>query len=303
MIDYLKLKVTNNDLIKHLWSHPLIYFYSEKETLLNDKETIHTQTTKQYKGIYFYIENKILYIKFKPHYYFNNNLHNANDFHIINCIRILKEFINTFQVNPYDLYIVNIEFGINVIIPKSIICIKDLLAQMIYHNQNEFYPDKSHAFSRRSTTIRQNGKINLYKVLKCYAKGIQYPQYTDINTLRYEIKSCRKNYINNLGIYNLNDLLNKEIYNKLADVLIKEFEQILIIDDNAKPILSDIKLKHHKKRLCQIHWRKLTNKSKNTFRKNITAYNDALDTCETHLKKELTNLIIKKLDELKSVPF
>lgn len=299
VIDFLKIKVSNSDLKNYLWSHPLLYFHSDSEILLFDKETIHAKITRQYKGIIFEFTKYALYIYLKPHYLYNDNLHNANDFTVLNCIETLKEFANTFKVDAEELQIINIEFGLNIIIPKELICVKDLLTLLTYHEQNPFYADRKYPFCRYSTTINSNGKANIFKIPKCYAKGLQYPQFTDLNTFRFEIKSNRKEYIKSLGIKNLSDLQRPYTYQTLETTLLKEFDKILIIDENAKPVLSKTKLKNHNERLNPIYWHKLLNKSKNVFRNNFDAYNDALDTCETHLKKEVRKLIFDKLKELK----
>lgn len=297
--DFIKIKVSNNDLKQYFWSHSLLYFHSDSEILLFDNQTIQTKHKKQYNGILFEFTKHALYIYFKPHYYFNNNLHNANDFKVINCIKTLREFLNTFKVDAKELQIINIEFGLNIVIPKSLICIKDFLTLLTYHEQNQFYTDSKYSFCRYSTTTNSNGKTNVYKIIKCYAKGLQFPEYTNLNTFRFEVKSNRKKYIESLGIKNLNDLLEPSTYQILETTILKEFDKVLIIDDQARPGLSKTKLDNHKKKNNPIEWHKFLNKSKNVFRKNFKTYYDALNTCETHLKKEVRKLIFDKLQELK----
>ncbi|WP_179344227.1 hypothetical protein [Winogradskyella ursingii] len=297
--DFIKIKVSNNDLKQYFWSHSLLYFHSDSEILLFDNETIHTKHKKQYNGILFEFTKHALYIYFKPHYYFNNNLHNANDFTILNCIKTLREFADTFKVDTKELQIINIEFGLNIVIPKNLICVKDFLTLLTYHEQNQFYTDSKHSYCKYSTTTNSNGKTNVYKIIKCYAKGLQFPVYTDLNTFRFEVKSNRKKYIESLGIKNLNDLLGPSTYQILENTILKEFDKILIIDEQARPGLTKTKLDNHKKRLNPIYWHKLLNKSKNVFRTNFKSYYDALNTCETHLKKEVRKLIFDKLKELK----
>ncbi|RKE91905.1 hypothetical protein [Ichthyenterobacterium magnum] len=297
--DFIKIKVSNNDLKQYFWSHPLLYFHSDSEILLFDNETIHTKRKKQYNGILFEFTKHALYIYFKPHYHFNNNLHNANDFNVLNCINTLREFTDTFKVDAKELQIINIEFGLNIVIPKSLICVKDFLTLLTYHGQNQFYTDSKYSFCKYSTTTNCNGKTNVYKIIKCYAKGIQFPEYTDLNTFRFEVKSNRKNYIESLGIKNLNDLLEPSTYQTLENIILEEFDKILIIDDQARPGLSKTKLDNHNKKLNPIYWHKLLNKSKNVFRKNFKLYYDTLNTCETHLKKEVRKLIFDKLQALK----
>lgn len=299
-LDFLKIKVDNLSIIKYFRNHPLLYYHSNSDKLLSDKETVMAKTIKQYQGILFEFDFNTLYIKFKPHYYYNDNKHNANDFSIDACTNVLFEFKQLFDVDFNQLYIINIEFGVNLNMPKSLICVKELLLNVIYHRKNEFYVDRKFPYCRFSNSIRGNGTSNVYKIIKCYAKGIQFPDYADINTFRFEVKSNRRRYIETLGISTLNDLLDKNIYNKLFDVLIEEFEEVLIIDENAKPILSDTKLKNFKKKLNPLFWRKLVlYGSRNSYRKNYILYYKQLDSCFSHVKKELNILLIDKLKELK----
>ena len=299
MIDFLKIKVNNAEVIKYFRSNPLLYMHSNSEQLLDDDVEIIKVEKRQYKNIIFEFKQYELNIYFKPHYYYNNNLHNANDFSVLNAIYTFEEFANIFDIDLEYLPIINIEFGFNVIIPVKLKCVKELLIYMIYHNKNPFYTDKTYLHCRFSQSVDRNGKANVYKMIKAYSKGIQYPMFTDENTFRFEVKSKRKEYINKLGIYTLKDLLDPNIYNILIQTLLKEFDDVLIIDDIANPNLSNTKLKNHTKKLNPIYWGKLLYKSPNVFRRNIENYNDALNTCDTHLKKEVRKLMFNKLLELK----
>lgn len=68
----------------------------------------------------------------------------------------------------------------------------DLLRYFTYHEQNEFHTDRKYNHCRFSNSIDKNGKANVYKIIKAYAKGVQFPAYTDANTFRFEVKSNRK---------------------------------------------------------------------------------------------------------------
>lgn len=299
MIDFLKIKVTSAYIIDYFWAHPLLYFHSENEKLLNDYETIKSKHKRQYKGVVFEFSNSVLYIHFKPHYYYNNQVHNANDFSFLNSIKTIKDFLNKFEVKASEFQIINIEFGLNVVIPQHLICVKDLLIHMIYHGKNPFSTNHKYMFCRFSNSVNKHGITNVYKIIKAYAKGVQFPMHTDKNTLRFEVKSLRKKYINGLGIYTLHDLLNPNVYNILSQAILREFDEVLIIDDTTKPKLSKTKLNNHFKKLNPICWGKLLGKSQNVFRRNIKTYYEALNTCDTHLKKEVRKLIFDKLLELK----
>lgn len=303
MLDFLKIKVTDTKTINCFWFHKALYFHSESEVLLIDDETIKTKNNKQYKGMLFEFTKYALYIRFKPHYCFNDNYHNANDFSVVNCIKTLEEVLSVFDVNLKYLEIINIEFGLNIVIPKELINVKDLLCQLIYHGQNQFTTHSKFRYCRYSNSVNKKGVTNVYKIIKAYAKCVQFPNYTIENTFRFEVKSNRKEYIKALGVITIQDLLTVNVYYKLSEVILKEFDDVLIIDDYAKPKLSELKLRNFEKKLNPLNWSKLLMKSKNTFRRNFNAYYNSLNTCDRHLKKDIRKLIVDKLNNLKSVPF
>jgi len=259
---------------------------------------IQNKEVRMYNGILFEFTEYCLYIHFKPHYYFNNNLHNANDFSAKDCIKMLNSFVNDFSVNSNDLKVINLEFGLNVIIPNELIRIEDFLCVLYSHGKNKFYTDRKFMYCKFSSLIGANGKANVYKIIKAYAKGIQFPQYTDRNTFRFEVKSNRKTMINKLGVYTLNDLLQFDTYKHLSNEIINEFNNVLIIDEYAKPIISKRRLITHKKRLNERYWNRLFYKSRNVFSNNFKSYHEDLNTCKTHLKKEIEALIKSKLLKL-----
>ena len=304
MIDFLKIKIEDSLIINSLLNHPLLYYHSNSEVLLSDKETIVSKLKRQYKGIVFEFTNDLLYISFKPHYYFNDNKHNANDFGVYECINVLKEFCVMFGVHPFNLSVVNIEFGVNILLPINLINVKDFLAHLLYHGKNGFYTDRKFMFCKFSHTMNNSGKANTYKMIKCYAKGIQFPKYADVNTLRFEVKSNRTNYIKSLGIENLSSLLELNIYDTLSEVVLKEFEELLIIDEVSEPQLSEVKYKNFKKKLNPLYWSKLLMRdNRNAFRLSFNSYYKSLNTLDSHLKKDVKGIISAKLNKLKSVQF
>ena len=204
MLDFLKLQILDKELISSFYSNTLLDWVSDSDKFNPfDCEVITTKKIRQYKGIYFYFYSDRLDILFKPHYHFNNNLHNANDFKIIDNVRVINDFKQLFNIDLKKISVVNIEFGLNVISPINII---DLLCYIIYHGKNE-YRSGSVPYSKISYKPNKKGLPNQYKLFKIYAKGIQFPQYCDANTFRFEIKSKQSKFISNrLGIKTANDL-------------------------------------------------------------------------------------------------
>jgi len=299
MLDFLKLETYDLTLVDYFNNSELLSWLSDTDKISHsDNEVITTKKVKLYKGIFFCFYSNRLDILIKPHYYFNDNLHNANDFDINDCNKIIRGFKNDFKVDLTRLKVVNIEFGLNVISP---IDIKELIMYIAYHEKNEFRTDTNLPYSKKSYSTNKSGTANGYKVIKAYAKGIQFPKYCNQNTFRFEVKSKELKYCRDqLGINNANDLLNTGVYFKMIEVLIKEFNEVLILDcitnfEGLKPK----ELKKVNEYNNPFVWYKFSNQNRNSFSKNKTNYYRLIDKVENNLKNQLQKIILDKLQTLK----
>lgn len=301
MIDFLKLSTNDISLINYFKTHPLLEWLSNENKFNRyDPEVINTKDKYQYKGIIFCFYTNRLKISFLPHYYFNDNLHNANDFSIIDCIKVILEFQNAFKTDLKALKVINLEFGLNIISP---IDIKDLITFLAYHDQNEFRTDKEYPYSKKSSKINEKtNKPNDYKTIKAYAKGLQFSDYIDINTFRFEVKSEQSKYINQLGIFTLNDLLDVNIYYGLIEVLLFEFRGVLILSDSEDLSKLNTKdLSEIKSLLNPYYWYRIKQGNiRNKFNKEKKKYYSLLDKTGNHLKKQLEKIVFDKLELLKN---
>jgi hypothetical protein len=299
MLDFLKLQTYDLTLVDYFNNSELLSWLSDTDKISHsDNEVITTKKVKLYKGIFFCFYSNRLDILIKPHYYFNDNLHNANDFDINDCNKIIRGFKNDFKVDLTRFKVVNIEFGLNVISP---IDIKELIMYIAYHDKNEFRTDSNLPYSKKSYSTNKSGIANGYKVIKAYAKGIQFPQYCNQNTFRFEVKSKEYKYCRDqLSINNANDLLNTGVYFKMIEVLIKEFNEVLILDcitnfEGLKPK----ELKKVNEYNNPFVWYKFSNQNRNSFSKNKTNYYRLIDKVENNLKNQLQKIILDKLQTLK----
>jgi hypothetical protein len=299
-MDYIKLSTKDKSIMEYFRNDERLQWYSSEDKFNRyDPEVINTKDKYQYKGIIFCFYPNELKVSFFPHYYFNDNLHNANDFKVIDCINVILEFKNTFKIDWEKLKVINIEFGINVLSP---IDIKDLIMFLAYHNQNEFRTDIQYSFSKKSYLVnKRSQRPNDYKTIKAYAKGIQFPDFCDINTFRFEIKSDQSKYISTLGIFTLNDLLKVYVYEQFSDKLIKEFKDVLLLnDDNDDSNLTVKEQLKFRKYLHPYFWYRIKQDNKrNTFNKEKTKYYKLLKKTGNHLKKQLQKIIFDKLEYLK----
>lgn len=300
MVDFIKFSTFDIGIINYFKTNPLLEWMSNEDKFNRyDPEVITTKDKYQYKGIIFCFYPNQLKISFLPHYYFNGNLHNANDFNIVDCIKILLEFKNTFEIDWEKLKIKNLEFAINIVSP---ICIKDLITFLSYHEQNLFIPNPEYRFSKLSHSFNKTtGRANNNKIIKAYAKGLQFPEHCHINTFRFEVKSRESAYINRLGIFNLNDLLNANVYYLLIDKLIEEFKNVLILYDKIDfTNLNSKEVSKLNALLSQSHWYRIKQDNKrNVFNDEKIKYYKLIDKTGNHLKKQLEKIIFEKLELLK----
>ena len=306
MVDHLKILSLDVEFAQDLYDNPLLKVYSKNQKFSNklDKENGSIKSTfiKSYKEILFcfFTKDEVftkLEILIKPHYYFNDNLHNANDFSALDSIKTLTEIKNIFNFPADELIILNIEFGLNAISP---IDSKDLILCALYHDKNEFINSSdSLKFSKISFKHHKDGTANKYKQIKFYAKGLQFPDFAHINTFRFEVKSKERKYIKTLGIYTYADLLKLETYDKLAEVLKLEFNKVLIldIDNKGQNLTSKERLKLNVYQNT-ITWAKSLQGGRNLFNKYKVDYLKLLDKTKNNIHIKLNFIIDKKLKQL-----
>ena len=129
---------------------------------------------------------------------------------------------------------------------------------------------------------RTEKKDSEYKIIKSYAKGLQFQDQPhlgiDINTFRFELKTKIHDKIKKIGIITAEDLLNVNKYPKLAEELIEEWQNVLLI--NLTPDLTILKrneVQFIKQSVKFDFWEDLiTNKSQNTFSNNKKKYYNIL---------------------------
>lgn len=222
MIDFIKLKITDDELINRVWNNPLLDYDGKSEKLFMDE--IKEKYSKKYKNLYFIKHQNRLEICGSLHYFFNDGLHNANDFYISNCMAIIKQLQELLKLDLSKCYLINLEYGFN-IVPD--ILIENLIMNLIYHEKRQFVRGTKYVFYKIA------GK-DAYKQIKAYAKGVQFPSHCNPNTFRFEVKTKQAKFINNLGLYTLQDLMSLDNYELLIDSLLKEWNSVLVFDLSKK---------------------------------------------------------------------
>jgi hypothetical protein len=217
MIDFIKIKITDEALINQVWNNEILIYEGKSEKRFDDE--IKELYTKSYKNLYFTKFQNRLEIKGSLHYYFNNGLHNANDFNIYDCIGTIEQIRELFKLDLFKCKLINLEYGVNI---NPDIKVDDLVQNLIYHEKRQFTRPTTHF----------NYKIagnEAYKQIKAYDKSVQFPKQC-LNTFRFEVKTKQAKFINRLGLFTLQDLTKKKCYNNLINSLVSEWNNVLLFD-------------------------------------------------------------------------
>ena len=217
MLDLLKFKITDEIQINTIWNNELLEYVGKSERLYIDE--IKEKQTKKYKNLYFTKYQNRLEISGSIHYFFNDELHNADDFYIEYCINAIVQIEKIFNLDLNKCYLINLEYGVNI---NPIIKVTDLIHNLIYHEKRQFV---------RTTTYfdyKQAGN-DAYKQVKGYNKSVQFPHECE-NTFRFEVRTRQAKFIHSLGLFTLQDLIIVENYNVLITSLLKEWDNVLLFD-------------------------------------------------------------------------
>ena len=280
MLDFIKIKITDDTLINNIWSNDLLLYDGKSEKRFNDE--IKELMIKKYKNIYFTKYHKRIEISGSLHYFSNNCVHNSNDFSITECINTINDLKDLFNLDLHKCKIINLEFGVNIV---PCINVEDLVHNLMYHEKRQFNRPTKHFYYK----IAGN---EAYKHIKAYDKSVQFPNFCK-NTFRFEVKSKQSKFINSLKLFTLNDLTNKSIYNYLSNVLIKEWDKVLLFD---------LSKKIEEKYFNTVFWEDiLKNGNRNKFNNQKIRYYKKLGTENLH--SQIRKILMEKLQSLKTVQF
>mgnify|MGYP005991704529 CR=1 FL=1 len=251
MIDNLKIVTFDFHQINQIWGNTSLLYCSEKEYRVNDE--IKNVSVRTYRNLIFRKYNNRLEICGSIHYFWNDGLHNANDFNINASINILISVISKFKINPKLFRVIGLEYGFNIQPTKEVNIILSWL---------RFYGKKSIIQSINYSNYFISGTN--YKSLKIYNKTQDCPKYARLNIMRFEVKTRESGFVQKLGINTFEALLKRTTYKRLTDSILSEWKSVLIFDFDEV----ELKEKHNTE-----YWLDaINNKSRNTFANRKKAY-------------------------------
>ncbi|WP_291868607.1 hypothetical protein [Maribacter sp.] len=309
MIDYLQTYIKDKDEVQKLWANPLLCFKNDIQKRSDLTGEIYQKQTKEFEGITFRKEphapnadkegKERIVLGFKPHYWYNNNLHNANDFNIVNCINTITRFIELFEIKDFEKYpINNLEYGLNFILEGYG---KELISFNSYHSRNQFIQDADQRYSKKAIKFNPStGLPDKYLMIKFYSKGFEFPDYCNRNTQRFEVKTKKSKKIKALGIYTIGDLITPGIYQNLKDDILKASHNVLIID--PKPNIENLNNREQnqldKYSNSGFWYETINQKRSHAFNEKKKLYFKYLDKTGYNINREFTKVIAEKLNLL-----
>ena len=278
MLDLLKFKIIDEVQINKVWNNELLEYVGKSERLYIDE--IKEKQTKRYKNLYFIKHQNRLEVSGSIHYFYNDGLHNADDFYIEYCINAINQIKDLFSIDLNKCQIINLEYGVNI---NPIINVTDLIHNLVYHEKRQFTRPTTHF----SFKLAGN---EAYKQIKAYDKSVQFPHECE-NTFRFEVRSRQAKFIHSLGLFTLHDLTLLENYNILIASLLKEWDNVLLFDTSK-----DIDAKFFN----SVFWEDiLKNGNRNKFNNQKKLYYKKLGSNNLH--STIRNIIERKSKYLKCV--
>jgi len=267
-----------------------------------DWESIRTREKKIYKGILFCKFEHKMEILLSPHYYRNNNLHNADDFRALDCISTIREIGDLFGIKSLEKWqVINIEYGLNFVLPNYG---KELVVFAEYWKKTPFRYDTELAYSKKSYVVKKNGAANTYKIIKLYCKHSQFPEYCEHDTIRIEIKSKQSKYIERIGLAHLGHLLDSRPYLLMKQELIQLSRELLILDQKTGFENLSLRERRKLKEYLNTHtWYTSLQKSTNEFYKKKQRYFNLLNITGRNIHYRLQKRVTQKVDFLCNVEF
>lgn len=163
-------------------------------------------------------------IKGSLHKYHNEKAKKGNqnfdDFYFSQIDEQIRGLIKKYKIEN-NTSITNLEFGFNLTVEKDPQIIID--SNILMNNLKA--PNKNLKFSGKGDL--KEFQMTDYSI-KIYNKSKQFK--LDKNILRVELKITQKRFLQKLGIFKLEDLLNKDTFFRLFETLRDKIEGVVIID-------------------------------------------------------------------------
>lgn len=294
MIDFVKiyLKDFNPSILE---GNPRLDFFDKIDistgqirTTNRNGQKITPYKNEFYNGLEFRIyDNGRTTIQGSLHKFWNSGAHNYNDFNFSAFSDVLDTLKKDFGIQPEQCILNCLEVGINVTPP---IPTNDILDYCFLHKTKPF------EYQKNSDEGKYKQCEHSHYFIKLYNKALHYrKQGFDIESeiMRFEIKYKKMERVNNLGIYTLNDILNKG-FGIFKNELLTEWQNVLFYDTTI--VSNSKRLTNHKNPL---YWSDLVSKpTKSNYYKHRGFLKDLTIKFSENRHQTLTEIMTQKIDYL-----
>jgi hypothetical protein len=212
------------------------------------------------------------------HYFYNDGLHNHNQYTLEDVSLTLIKLYNELGIEPKTARIQSLEFGVNLLTNPTLF-IENLVTHKI-NSFNKFDIPNSNG-KRTPTKGKQFG-------LKIYDKGLHFREFTDKQILRFEYKCQKMEKISKHHPIYLSDLIKPDIINRCGELLKQAFRDLTIKEPVNIKGLNTKEKELYLKGSNPNYWSTLTKQTR--YRKR-DAFNQLLDLYSTDRIKEKTHQI------------
>lgn len=250
-----------------------------------------------YKGLKFIIyETGLITLSGSLHKYWNDGVHNYNDFNFEAFSWVLNDLKTKFGIDPKQCILKCLEIGINIIPP---IRTNDILENCLLHKTLPFEWQKNSDEGKFKQVQHSQYIIKIYnKALHYVSKGFEI--ITEI--MRFEIKYTKMEKLNKVGIFTLQDLENYGLHN-FKNELLKEWQNVLFYDNTTRidPLCSESKKETLLRYSNPNYWTGLlSNNQKENFKYHRGELNKIINKNSNKIKELTSEIMRKKIDFLNS---
>lgn len=256
MIDFLKVYYRDKESLEgYVEREPEIFEELNKTLEIRSGEIKYPLQTN-YQKMDVNISEKTGFVQNSLHKFFDhysgNNGENHSDFKysdLVKTIALLESKIIGFGKEK----ITNLEFGLNIDVPKAA---EDIIRENIL--MHKYYPHNNLNTYNGTGYLKQFTHSNY--AIKVYDKGKQYR--LNKNLLRFEIRFSKSKLLNQLMVYNLKSLTDKEVLKNLMSYLLKRFDEMQIIDElPQRNNLTEDQFDFYNRGVSYAYWQQVRNKS------------------------------------------
>lgn len=234
MIDFVKIVLKGFDRSK-LECNSLLNFFDTINLSTGELKTVNRNGNKvtpskkaSYKGLEFKIyDSGTITITGSLHKYWNEGVHNYNDFDSGAVLKVLNDLRIKFNIQPRQCILKCLEIGINITPP---IPTNEILDNCFLHKTKPFECQFNSRRGKYKQVQHSQYIIKIYnKALHYVSKGFKI--ITEI--MRFEIKYTKMEKLNKIGIFTLQDLMDYGLHNFKKELL-REWQNILYFDNPTR---------------------------------------------------------------------